>query len=146
MAIGRAPTKTSWVKGQTGNPSGRPKTEMGLIREKLETVTPSVLAKVIAMALDGDLTAAKLVLDRTMPSLKPTDKPVSLDISPTAGMATQAGRIFAAGTNGTLTTEQAAQLLASLANVAAIVEVNDLAKRIAALEDLPTRPRRLGHG
>jgi len=67
-------------KGQSGNPNGRPKgtrSAPSLIRDLLRDGVVSeedmreVVAVVVSKAKDGDLSAASLLLDRTIPKLKP---------------------------------------------------------------------------
>lgn len=67
-------------KGHSGNPAGRPpgtKSAPNLIRDLLrdgvvtEDDLRAVVAAVLAKAKDGDLAAATLLLDRTIPKLRP---------------------------------------------------------------------------
>lgn len=71
-------------KGQSGNPSGRPpgtKSAPSLIRDLLRdgVVTEhdlrAVVAAVLTKAKDGDLAAAALLLDRTIPKLRAAADP-----------------------------------------------------------------------
>ena len=67
-------------KGRSGNPAGRPpgtKSAANLIRDLLrdgvvtEDDLRAVVAAVLAKAKEGDLAAATLLLDRTIPKLRP---------------------------------------------------------------------------
>ena len=60
-------------KGQSGNPAGRKPgpSKIGKIRQGLEAHLPEILEALIAGAKAGDPQAAKLLLDRVLPSLKP---------------------------------------------------------------------------
>jgi Family of unknown function (DUF5681) len=63
----------SWKPGQCGNPKGRPKgardrrsnLRYGLLKE-----VPDILKTLAAAAKGGDIQAAKLILERTLPALK----------------------------------------------------------------------------
>ena len=66
----------SFQKGQSGNPSGRPKKDTANLKPLLLKHGESVLQKVIDSALEGDLTACKLVLDRLYPAIKSQAMPV----------------------------------------------------------------------
>lgn len=68
-----------WKKGQSGNPSGRPRNaDTARLREGIRRALPQVLLKVIEQALAGDMTAAKLLMDRALPPLRPQAEAVPL--------------------------------------------------------------------
>lgn len=68
-----------WKKGQSGNPSGRPRNaDTARLREGIRRVLPGVLLKVIEQAMAGDMAAAKLLLDRALPPLRPQAEAVPL--------------------------------------------------------------------
>ena len=69
--------QVGWIKGQSGNPAGRPKgaknkttlAAESLLKDHAEEITQ----KVIELALAGDLIALKMCLDRVLPvPRKPT--------------------------------------------------------------------------
>ena len=56
--------------GQSGNPAGRPKgvpSKVVEYRALLNPEVPEILKVVVGKAKDGDLSAAKLILDRVYP-------------------------------------------------------------------------------
>lgn len=122
--------------GQSGNPLGKPKgavSKMTKLRQSIESDLPEILAAVITAAKSGDTTAAKLLLDRTLPVIKPTDQAVNLKL---AGddLAASGRLILEATGNADITPEQASKLLQGLGSLAKIVEVDELLKRIERLE------------
>ncbi|MBK5965720.1 hypothetical protein CCR95_16935 [Thiocystis minor] len=124
-----------FVKGKSGNPSGRPAgivSQMKL-RQSIEKDIPAILAAMVEQAKAGDTQAARLLLDRTLPSIKPMDQPVTL---PLAGddLASDGRAILTATGNADITPEQASRLLAGLGSLARVVEVGELIKRIESLE------------
>lgn len=63
----------SFKKGQSGNPSGRPKgtkDKRTELRELLRPHAPVLVEKAVEMALDGDTTALKICLDRIIPAMR----------------------------------------------------------------------------
>ena len=60
-------------KGQSGNPQGRPKktdTERAL-REQLKAHVPNIIDRLVILAEQGDIAAAKIIIDRVIPPLRP---------------------------------------------------------------------------
>lgn len=60
-------------KGQSGNPSGRPKgakDKRTELRELLQPHAPALVEKAVQLALMGDTTALKMCLDRIIPAMR----------------------------------------------------------------------------
>ena len=61
-------------KGQSGNPNGRPRNQIPTaqkLRELIKTDDVSaIIAAMVEQAKGGDIQAAKLILDKVLPSLK----------------------------------------------------------------------------
>ena len=69
----------TYQKGQSGNPAGRPKGAKGKRAQIPPEVTADALKRLAELVASGDPQAIKLVLDRTVPALKPTTAPGTLD-------------------------------------------------------------------
>ena len=60
-----------FTKGASGNPAGRPKgikDKRHRFNEAIESMIPQVLDSVFQKAVAGDVTAAKMLLDRSLPT------------------------------------------------------------------------------
>jgi hypothetical protein len=124
-----------WKPGQSGNPAGRPPGR-GLaaqVREKLGEGLPDVIAAVKAKALEGDIGACRLWLERVSPPIKSEELPVSIDIDGDT-LTDRAECVMRALAGGDISPAQAAQLLTALGTLAKVHEVDELERRIAALE------------
>jgi Family of unknown function (DUF5681) len=126
-------TTSKFEKGKSGNPAGRPKnTNTAIFRNKFIKATPGIIDRLIAMALEGDTMAIKAVLDRVCPSLKPQAMAISLPVKNT--LAEQGSAIIKATMAGQIPPDIGSQLITALANQSKIVEIDDLTRRLEALE------------
>lgn len=123
-------------KGKSGNPGGRPSSAVKTaeVRQALIGAAPRILKRLIELALDGDVSAAKIVLDRIMPPLKPTEPPTTLEIKKSWSLSRQADAIQQSVYAGELTISQAQGLIGNLLSQAKIVEASELEERLAAIE------------
>jgi hypothetical protein len=123
-----------FVKGTSGNPSGRPRgeTARGALQRQVAQAMPAVIAKLVQLAVDGDVQAAKLLLDRLIAPVRAIDEPVKLQLP-----EDHAGRgeaIVEAVAAGRLTPSQAATLMQVLDVAQAIAERGELERRMASIE------------
>lgn len=100
-----------FVKGQSGNPAGRPKQESALIRQELAKHSEAIIEKLLSKALDGDLTAIKMILDRIAPPLKPVSLPSAVQVPEGATLQEMGTAIIQQSINGELEPGEAVQLL-----------------------------------
>lgn len=126
---------TPWKKGLSGNPKGRPPGVSAItkMRESLAADVPEILAGLVAAAKGGDVAAAKLVLERVLPALKPSEQAQVLNLND--GSLTEQGRaVLRAVAAAELAPGQGAQLLSAISTLARVAEIDELQARIAALE------------
>ncbi len=140
--MGRKAPPTAWKPGVSGNPGGRPGTATGELRRKLASHSPAIFAKCVEMAKAGDLGAMRLIMERTMPSLRPSDVEFALDLPAKASMSDSARAIFAAVGAGDVSAAQGSEMLQALASVAAVVRVDEITQRLDALEAVPSKRKR----
>ena len=124
-----------WQPGQSGNPGGRkPGTgSLQQLRAQVELLIPEIIQVLATKARDGDVGAARLLLERVMPAVKPVEAPQALQISG-HDLSDQAKSIVALAASGEVSVGSAAQLVSALSTVAKLIEVDDLLKRVDALE------------
>jgi len=122
----------SFKKGQSGNPSGRPKQDTANLKPLLAQHGESVLQKVIDAALEGDLTACKLVLDRLYPAIKSQAMPVNIPVGET--LPETGNNIVTETMTGNVPPDIGASLITALSNQAKLVEFTELSQRIERIE------------
>lgn len=126
----------SWKPGQSGNPAGRkPGTgEVAQLRAAISERVPELLAAMMTKALEGDVGAARLLLERAVAPLKGVEQAVLLTLPDGGTLTAKANAMLCAAATGDIAPGQAAQLIAALGTLAKISEVDDLAARITNLE------------
>lgn len=134
MTEKRVPAQ-AWKPGQSGNPKGRPPGvgELAKLRAALADALPNVLDTVKAKALEGDIGAARLLLERVLPPLKAMEPAQALTL-PDGSLTDQGRAVLASVAAGELAPGQGAQLLAAIGSLARVAEIDELAARVAALE------------
>ena len=123
-------------KGVSGNPAGRPKgikDKRHRYSEAIDSMIPQVLDSVFQRAIAGDMTAAKMLLDRTLPNKRP--EPERVEISHTGNIPTDAQNVLRSVLDGEVSPDIGASLLSAMTSVLKAIEVEELAKRIEALEE-----------
>ena len=127
------------MSGQSGNPAGKPQGARNKVTLAVEGLMgkygEQVAARMVKRAVDGDVGAARLILDRIAPVRR--GRPVRLklpDIVDAASvMAAQAALVSAVAT-GQLTVEEAEPLSSMLSAYLKTVETVDIDRRLRELE------------
>ena len=119
-------------KASPGRPPGRG--AAAELREALGADLEDIVATVKARAMAGDMVAARIILDRLVPSLRPVEIPTALVMPVGATLAGQAQAVIEAAAAGELAPGQAVQMVTALGGVAKIIEATELVRRIEALE------------
>lgn len=123
--------------GVSGNPAGKPPGTLNrktLVAQALDARAESVATAVVDKALEGDMQAARLVLERVHPPKRPAGNRVNFKFDPDTSMAQQARQVLAAMACGDIEVEIGQIFLNSLSTAAGIFEHDELSKRITELE------------
>ena len=133
-------------KGVSGNPKGRGKSykKVETLRQLIAKDAPELVKKLIAQALDGDVMAARLLIERAIPAMKPIELPVAIPIDQAASLADQGRSVIAALAEGVLAPSQAAAILGAMGNLCRLIELADFDARLKALEAVEPGQRGVG--
>ena len=128
--------KARWKPGQSGNPKGRPKgipNPQARLRKMIDA--EAIVKKLEAAALGGDVQAARTLLERALPVYRVTAEPVMVDGIRCADSLTDKARaVLEAVAEGKIPPDVGAQLVTAIGTVARVAEVDELLRRIEALE------------
>lgn len=128
-----------WKKGESGNPTGKP----AGVRNKATVMVQSIMERgakeiteaVVGLAKEGDLSAARLVLERLLPPAKERPISLALPITDTAGGIAEAQQaILQAVAAGDLLLGEGTALSSIVEARRKAVETLQLEQRITALE------------
>lgn len=125
----------TFAQGNPGKPKGSRHRATQAIEQMLEGQREALTQKAIDLALEGDVTALRLCLDRIAPVRK--DAPVSFDLPDieTAEDAANAARaILRAVAEGEVTPMEAATVMGVVEQFRRTLETTEMERRIAALE------------
>lgn len=131
----RKPPPHAWKPGESGNPAGRPSGagEIAKLRAAIAVHVPAIISNLRDAALGGDVSAARLLLERVIPPVKASEEATPLAL-PDGSLTDQGRAVVAAVAMGDLAPSQGAALLSSLGTLAKLSEADELERRIAALE------------
>ncbi|MBK7952589.1 MAG: hypothetical protein IPK02_00665 [Candidatus Accumulibacter sp.] len=129
-----------WAKGQSGNASGKPVGAKNKATRMVQTImergAKEITEAVVDLAKGGDLSAAKIVIDRLLPPAK--ERPIFLtlpDTSTAAGIAEAQQAILQAVAAGDLLPGEAATMAGIVEARRRAVETQEFEARISALEE-----------
>ena len=73
-----------WKAGQSGNPKGRPRKSqktMAQLRSQISEHLPDVIEVLANAAKDGDVQAARILVERCVPSMRALDQNINVNDS-----------------------------------------------------------------
>ena len=122
-------------QGQSGNPSGRP-SGSGMqtrLRRALGDRFDQLVEVVVTKALDGDMTAANLLLTRLVPVLRPVQEPHPFPMTGET-LTDKAHSVLDAVADGVLSAVDGKLLLDGLSGVVRVQDAEQLAKQLEQIE------------
>ena len=128
----------AFVKGQSGNPRGRRPGHLGVtaLRQLIGEHAEKVVQRLILSAVnDADTMAAKLLIERAIPPIKAVELPVKIPLPADAPLAEQGRAVVLALATGKIPPTQAGTILSGLASLARLVELDEIDRRLSALEE-----------
>lgn len=127
---------TKFKPGQSGNPAGRPKdkTPATLLRKSIADDMPEIVKTLVDLAKGGDVQAAKVLLDRICPPLRPQALPVNIETGAT--LPETGGNVVNATLSGNIAPDIGSMLIRALAEQGKLIELQEMADRLQRLEKL----------
>ena len=129
--------RKGWQPGQSGNPKGKTpgSGELQKLRASIAADVPEILVGLAIAAKGGDVQAARLLLERVLPPVKPIEQAVKLQL-PDGGTLTAQGRnVLSAVASGDLAPGQGAMLLSAIGSLARVTEIDEMEARLTKLEE-----------
>jgi hypothetical protein len=131
------PRKGRWAKGESGNQAGRPPgtpDKRSQLRALISAEAPELVATAVRLAKDGDVAALNLLLARCISPLRPTSDPITFELPRGASLADQARSILAGIAAGQIDPITGKALVDAVAAVANVTALDEIERRLAALE------------
>jgi hypothetical protein len=132
---------TRWAKGVSGNIKGKPKGSLNkvtlAIQSLLDGEGEALTRKAIELALDGDMPALKLCLDRICPARK--SRPINIDLPSVdtgEGVSQAQAVVVQAVGEGEITPDEGQVLSSILEARRKSIETADHEARLSKLEEL----------
>lgn len=128
----------AFIKGNSGNPAGRPKgtnDKRNALRSLLDPHAAELVRRLVDMARGGDMAAMRLVIERLIPPVRENKLDVEIpDVVDMAACSVAQAKILSAVACGELFPTEGEALSGLVENRRKSLEANELEARIAALE------------
>jgi hypothetical protein len=105
------------------------------MRQAIATRLPEILDSLVSKALAGDVSAARLLVERVIPPLRAQELPVRLALPDTDSFTEKGREVLQAIADERIDPSRGAGLITSIAHLARIAEIDELTKRITSLEE-----------
>src|SRR5262245_28344844 len=125
--------------GRSGNPEGRPRGSRNkatmAVEALLDGEANAIARKAVEKALEGDMAALRLCLERLLPPRR--DRPVTFElpeIENVNDLVIASSAILKACATGTLSPGEAVEVMGLISSHVRVVEMTDIEARLTALE------------
>lgn len=142
------PADGRFQPGQSGNAAGKVKGTLNkrtLLAELLEEGSDKVCKAMLTLAENGDVGAARLVLERVFPPKRPDGTRVKFKLDTTLTLVGQAGQVIEAMAGGEIDIEVGQVFLQAIGAYAKLKETDELSQRIESLEQQAMAAATAGH-
>jgi hypothetical protein len=124
--------------GESGNPNGRPKgsrnRSTSMLRALIGNEAEEIVRVLVEAARNGNVSAAKVLLDRILPPARTGTGDVLLPLPPEQSLTTTADALIRAVSNGELAPSDAGAISMLLKTRADLTDLAELERRLANLE------------
>lgn len=123
--------------GVSGSPAGRPPGtgRIAQLRQQIGEHVPEILAALVEQAKRGDVQASRLLLERVLPPVKPTETPQPVQLPDGASLSDTGRAILRNIADGQLGVRDGAALVAALAGLVRVTELEEIEARLSQLEE-----------
>lgn len=128
-----------FIKGQSGNPNGRPKGSLNkatnIIKKIFESDIEKISQKIVKMAQEGDIQAMKIIIERLFAPRKENYLNFDISLINNSSSLVRAGNdIVKAISESQLTISEGKELFLMLESIRKNIETENLEKRLKKLE------------
>jgi len=131
-----------FLPGHVANPKGRAKgvpDKRTALTRALKEDAEEIISVVRAKALDGDMQAAAIILNRVAPPVKPQHDQVQFTFDPDGTLSDNVSDILKAVSDGRVPPDVAKSVIDSLGALALCRQTDEIEKRLQAIENMDGR-------
>jgi Family of unknown function (DUF5681) len=122
--------------GRSGNPEGRPRGSRNKVTIAVEALldgeAKAIVRKAVEKALEGDIAALRLCLERLLPPRR--DRPVVFDIEGVSDALNASSAVLTACAAGTLSPGEAVEIMGLISSHVRVLEMTEIEASLTALE------------
>ena len=134
--MARKQIKGRFQPGRSGNPAGKPPGTLTVVTKLRKLIdVEKIIERLQKAALEGDVQAARTLLERALPIYRVSAEPVELpELDAAAELTDKAKAVLTAVASGRVPPDVGSQLVSAIGSVSRVAEIDELLRRVAALE------------